>query len=97
MTPDQWLLVGTLAAGTFALRLCGYLVGDAIADRPRLRRVLDDLPGCLVVALVASSLATQGWTAWAAAGVALAVAIWTNAVLATMGAGLAVFVGLGML
>ena len=91
MTGAQWALILGLAAATYALRLSGLLLGDALERRPRLRTVLRDLPGCLVVALVAASLAVEGAAAWIAAAVALGVAVWTNHVIATMGAGVAAF------
>ena len=84
MTGAQWALILALAVGTFAIRYAGLLAGDAIKRRPALRAILHDLPGCLVVALVASSLAGEVMAAWLAAAVALGVAAWTNHVIATM-------------
>ncbi|WP_114391303.1 AzlD domain-containing protein [Notoacmeibacter marinus] len=95
MTTAQWLLIGLLAAGTFAIRLTGLFVGDAVERRPALRAVLHDLPGCLVVALVASSLAGASPQAWLAAAVALAVAAWSNHVILTMAIGVGAFIAIG--
>ena len=94
MTTAQWLLIGLLAAGTFAIRLTGLLVGDAVERRPALRAVLRDLPGCLVVALVASSLASASPQAWIAAAVALSVAAWSNHVILTMVIGVGAFISI---
>ncbi|MCF7728127.1 AzlD domain-containing protein [Sulfitobacter sp. M22] len=82
MTGTQWTLISALAVGTYAIRYIGLLAGDAIERRPALRAVLRDLPGCLVVALVASSLAGEEPVVWLAAAIALGVASWTNHVIA---------------
>ena len=84
MTQTQWALIVALAIGTYAIRYIGLLAGDAIERRPALRAILHDLPGCIVVALVASSLAGESPVVWLAAVVALGVATWTNHVIATM-------------
>ncbi len=84
MTHTQWALIVALAIGTYAIRYIGLLAGDAIERRPALRAILRDLPGCLVVALVASSLAGESLVVWLAAVVALGVATWTNHVVTTM-------------
>lgn len=91
MTGSQWALIATLAMGTFAIRYTGLLAGDAIERRPALRKILQDLPGCLVVSLVASSLAGTEPVVWLAAAAALAVAAWTNHVIATMVVGTLAF------
>ncbi|MGR3433588.1 MAG: AzlD family protein [Shimia sp.] len=96
MTPDHWLLIAVLAVSTIGLRLVGYVAGGAMMRRRFWRRVLDAFPGCLVVALVASALARGGPPEWGAALVALAVAAATRDILATMAAGMAVVVILGL-
>lgn len=57
-------------------------------------RVLDDLPGLIVVSLVASSLAGQPLGTWIAAAIALAIAYATNHVILTMCVGVAAYGGL---
>ncbi len=91
MTSAQGTLIVALAVGTFAIRYAGLLAGDAIERRPALRAVLHDLPGCLVVALVASSLAGEEPFVWLSAAVALGIAAWTNHVIATMVVGTLAF------
>jgi hypothetical protein len=56
--------------------------------------VLDDLPGLIVVSLVAASLAGQPLQTWVAAGAALGAAVLTNHVIATMVVGVVAFAGL---
>ena len=84
MTASQWILIVALAIGTYGIRYIGLLAGDAIERRPALRAVLHALPGCLVVALVASSLAGEAPVVWLAAAAALGVVTWANHVVTTM-------------
>lgn len=103
MTSEQWALIGALAIGAFAVRIAGLAFGVAVMGAPRLKAMLDDLPGCLIVALVAASLADGGLdgrlAVWASAAVALAMAVASNNVLATMAAGVGALLmlqGLGL-
>lgn len=95
MTASHWVLIGILAVAAFAIRLTGLIAGNAIR-RSRLAPLLDDLPGLIVVSLVAASLAGQPALTWIAGTAALATAWKTNNVVATMLAGVAVFAGLSM-
>ncbi len=93
MTSPFWLLILILAAAAFAIRVLGLFAGDAIKSS-RFSWMLEDLPGLIVVSLVASSLAGQSVGTWIAAGIALAVAYVTNHVILTMCIGVACFGGL---
>ncbi|MGR3492837.1 MAG: AzlD domain-containing protein [Shimia sp.] len=97
MTAEHWMLIAALAASTIGLRLVGYVAGDAMQRNALARRVLRVFPGCLVVALVATSLARGGPPEWGAAAVALAVAMVTRNLILTMLAGMAAVVGIGAL
>ncbi len=92
MTGAQWLLIGLLAIAAYGVRLAGLFGGRAIAANPRLKPFLDDLPGCLVVGLVAASLAGEPMVTWTAALVALIIAILSNNVVLTMATGMAAIV-----
>ena len=94
MSPDHWLLILCLAVGAYGLHLAGLIGGQAIIRNARLKTLLDDLPGCLIVALVAASLANSDLTVWLAALFALAVAILSNNVVITMALGFAAMFGL---
>lgn len=94
MTVSYWMLILVLAIAAFSIRVLGLFAGDAIKSS-RAAWVLDDLPGLIVVALVASSLAGQPAVTWIAAAVALAVACLTNHVILTMCIGVAAFGALG--
>lgn len=92
MTGAQWTLIVLLAVAAYAVRLAGLFGGQAMAAKPRLKPFLDDLPGCLVVGLVAASLAGEPMMTWAAALVALVIAILSNNVVLTMAAGMTAIV-----
>lgn len=84
MTQSQWMLILLLALAAYGIRLLGLLAGQAIRGNARLSPLLDDLPGCLVVGLVAASLAGQPLPTWIAGAIALFVAMLSNNVVVTM-------------
>ncbi|MFB6893189.1 AzlD domain-containing protein [Kitasatospora sp. NPDC056327] len=77
------LAVLLLAAGTYAFRLAGPLLGDRLTVSDRLRRLLAVTAAVLLVALVATGALTQGhgFAGWARpAGVLVAgVLAWRRA------------------
>lgn len=77
------LLIGGLAIATIAIRALGLITGNFILNS-RHAWVLRDLPGVLIVSLVASSLANMPLEGWIAAVLALAVAMLSNHVITTM-------------
>ena len=93
MTFPFWMLILVLAVAAFSLRVLGLFAGDAIKSS-RFAWMLDDLPGLIVVSLVASSLAGQSIGTWIAAAAALAVAYVTNHVILTMCIGVGTYGGL---
>lgn len=90
MTGPHWLLFFVLALAAISIRIAGLFTGDKIRTS-RHAWVLEDLPGLIVVSLVAASLAGQPWQMWAAAAAALVVAIATSHVIATMCFGVFVY------
>ena len=93
MSGAHWAVVGLLALGTFAIRVVGLIAGERIRAS-RQAWVLEELPGLIVVSLVASSLAGQPLPDWIAAGLALGIAIVTNNLIATMTGGILAYAGL---
>lgn len=93
MTFPFWMLIAVLAIAAFSIRVLGLFAGDAIKSS-RFSWMLDDLPGLIVISLVASSLAGQSIGTWIAAAAAFAVAYVTNHVILTMCVGVAVYGGL---
>ena len=95
MTGSHWAVIGILAITAFSIRVVGLIAGGRIrASRHAL--VLDELPGHIIICLVASSLAGQPVQTCIAAGAALAAAVFSNHVIATMTVGVLVFAGLAM-
>lgn len=88
-----WMLIGVLGVAALSIRVLGLYAGDAIRSS-RISWVLDDLPGLIVVSLVASSLAGQSIGTWFAAAAALVTAYATNHVILTMCIGVAAYAGL---
>jgi uncharacterized membrane protein len=86
---ERWALIGALAAGTFAIRFAGARLGQSIPREGFWARALIALPGCLIVSLVAASMLSGGWREWTAGLVALAAAVVTRNVPATMACGIA--------
>lgn len=84
------MLIAVLAVAAFSIRVLGLVAGDAIRFS-RYSWILDDLPGLIVVSLVASSLAGQSIGTWVAAAVALVVAYLSNHVIWTMCIGVAAY------
>jgi branched-subunit amino acid transport protein len=93
MSVAHWAVIGILALAAFSIRILGLIAGGRIRGS-RHAWVLDDLPGLIVVSLVAASLAGQPLQTWVAAGAALGAAVLTNHVIATMVVGVVAFAGL---
>lgn len=93
MTGPYWTLLLILAVAAFGIRVTGLIAGTKIRAS-RHAWILDDLPGLIVVSLVAASLAGQPVQMWVAASIALAAAVVTNHVIATMCIGVAAYAGL---
>ncbi|MEO1138984.1 MAG: AzlD domain-containing protein [Pseudomonadota bacterium] len=93
MTGDHWAVIAILAVAAFSIRVLGLVAGGRISAS-RYAWVLDQLPGLIVVSLVASSLVGEPTQTWVAAVAALCAAILTNHVVATMIVGVTAFAGL---
>ncbi len=93
MTGVHWAVIAILAVAAFSIRVLGLIAGGRIRTS-RHAWVLDELPGLIVVSLVAASLAGQPMQTWIAAGAALGAAVLTNHVIVTMVVGVLAFAGL---
>ena len=91
MTYPFWALIAVLALAAFSIRVLGLIAGDKIKSS-RFAWMLDEVPGLIVVSLVASSLAGQSTGTWLAAGAALLIAYLTNHVIWTMCGGVAAYI-----
>ncbi|WP_310622055.1 AzlD domain-containing protein [Flexibacterium corallicola] len=90
MSSSFWMLIAILAVAAFSIRVTGLLAGDTIR-RSRFSWILEDLPGLIIISLVASSLAGQTIWVWLAASAALGAAYLTNHVILTMCVGVAAY------
>ena len=96
MTGAHWMLVMILALAAFAIRVIGLVAGDRIRVS-RHAWMLEDLPGLILVGLIAASLAGEPAPTWVAAAIALGAAVLSNHVIVTMCIGVAAYAGFGML
>ncbi|KZL20813.1 Branched-chain amino acid transport protein (AzlD) [Pseudovibrio axinellae] len=96
MSESHFILILTLSVAAFSIRLLGLLIGDQIRASKQVW-ILDDLPGLIVVSLVASSLADQSLQAWLTSAIALAVAVRTNHVIMTMGMSMTAYAIIGLI
>lgn len=85
---SAWITIAGLAAGTFAIRLSGYLLGARLPSSGPWARALKALPGSLIVALLTVLLVQGGPAEWFASAIAFAVALTTRNLPLTMLAGL---------
>jgi len=90
MDSNTILLIGGLAIATFAVRALGLITGNFFQES-QFSWVLRDLPGILIVSLVASSLANMTVEGWVAAIIALGIALYSNHLILTMIGGVAAF------
>ena len=86
---EAWIVILALAAGTFAIRLSGVLIGQLIPSHGAWARGLRAIPGCLIVSLVTVSVMSAGPREWLAGLIATAVAIATKNLPLTMAVGIA--------
>lgn len=86
---ETWIVISGLAAGTFAARIAGVVIGGRLPQSGPWARALQALPGSLIIALVTMSLLSGGAAEWIAGTAALAVAVVTRNLPLTMVAGIA--------
>lgn len=87
------LVIVLLSAITILLRVSGFFLMGYVTVTPRIRRMLDALPGCVIVSVVAPA-AWQGGSVAVTAVLAAAVAMYfsrSDFVAIVAGAGLAAF------
>ena len=93
MIPDHLttaMAIGGAAAATYGLRLGGLLLADHLPQSGAFRRLMDALPGCILVALVAPGILAAGPWGIAAAGVTAICAARTGSTFLAMAVGMAI-------
>lgn len=84
-----WLLIGAMTAVNYAIRAGGFFLMGYVPLTPRVRAILNALPGAVVVAIVLPLVVRGGLPASAAVLISIAVMAWRRSDL------LAVICGMG--
>jgi uncharacterized membrane protein len=91
MTPTEGAGAGTLiaiavmAVATYAMRAGGFWLMSHVPPSPRLRRMLEALPGSVVVATVLPIIVREGFSvALAVAGAVAVMLVWRRDLLAVL-------------
>ena len=89
-----WLVIGAMTAVNYAIRAGGFFLMGYVPLTPRVRSILNALPGAVVMAIVLPLMVRGGLPAWAAVLLATAVMAWRrNDLLAVVcGMGAAAFI-----
>lgn len=85
---ELWAVILGLAAGTFAARLGGVLIGQRLPKTGGWARALGALPGSLIIALVAMQVLSGGVIEWIAGALAAVTALATRNLILTMAVGI---------
>jgi len=88
MMSEPWMIIVVLAAGTFAVRLGGVILGQRLPEKGAWARAMNALPGGLIVSLVVVGLLDGGPTEWLAGLAAGVIAIATRNLPLTMATGI---------
>ena len=91
ITTDHFILMGICALLTYGLRLGGLLLAEKLPQAGRTRRMLDILPGTILISFVTPPILEGGPLAWGAGIVTAIIALATKRIL------LAVTVGMGLI
>ena len=85
-----WLVIGAMTAVNYAIRASGFFMMGYVPLTPRVRAILNALPGAVVMAIVLPLMVRGGLPAWAAVLIAIALMAWRRndllAVVCGMGA-----------
>ena len=85
-----WLVIGAMTAVNYAIRVGGFILMGYVPLTPRVRSILNALPGAVVMAIVVPLMVRGGLPASAAVLVSVAVMAWRRndlfAVVCGMGA-----------
>jgi uncharacterized membrane protein len=82
--------IAAMAVATYAMRAGGFWMMRHVPPSPLLRRMLNALPGSVIVATVLPIIVRDGFTAMLAIGAAVAVMLATRRDIAAVIAGMAV-------
>lgn len=71
-----WLVIAAMTAVNYAIRTGGFILMGYVPLTPRVRAILNALPGAVVMAIVLPLVVRGGVPAWAAVLVAVALMAW---------------------
>lgn len=86
--------IAAMAVATYAMRAGGFWMMQHVPPSPRLRKMLNALPGSVIVATVLPIVVRDGVTAMLAIGAAMAVMLATRRDILAVIAGMAVAAGM---
>lgn len=84
------LAIVAMTATTMFTRFSGYWMMGRVTLTPRIRRMLEALPGSVVAALVVPVMANEGWSATLAMAAVALLMIWRRNEFLALAVGLAV-------
>jgi uncharacterized membrane protein len=90
LSSDQWVLVLAMMTVLFLTRIAGLVIADRLPDSPRLRRLLDVLPGITMVSIVLPAVVGSGQV-----GVIASLLVWLI-IVKTGSLGIAIVAGVGL-
>jgi uncharacterized membrane protein len=71
-----WLVIAAMMAVNYAIRSGGFILMGYVPLTPRVRAILNALPGAVVMAIVLPLMVRGGVPAWAAVLISIAVMAW---------------------
>jgi uncharacterized membrane protein len=71
-----WLLIAAMTSVNYAIRTGGFILMGYVPLTPRVRAILNALPGAVVMAIVLPLIVRGGAPAWAAILVSIALMTW---------------------
>ena len=84
-----WLVIAGMTAVNYALRSGGFILMGYVPLTPRVRAILNALPGAVIMAIVLPLMVRGGAPAWAAVLVSIALMTWRRNDLLAVVAGMA--------
>jgi uncharacterized membrane protein len=84
-----WLLIAAMTSVNYAIRTSGFILMGYVPLTPRVRAILNALPGAVVMAIVLPLIVRGGAPAWAAILVSIVLMTWKRNDLLAVVAGMA--------
>jgi uncharacterized membrane protein len=85
-----WLVIAAMTAVNYALRSGGFILMGYVPLTPRVRPILNALPGAVIMAIVLPLMVQGGLPAWAAVFVSILLMTWRRSDLLAVVGGMAI-------